>query len=147
MIADPRIVTALAKAVEPKAAKAAAEAVVESSVSHVRFTAAIEGTVKRGEAQFARPTCSLLTKAVVAELLRRMGVTQASAVKHLRAIALEHLAAGRLDLARGLADANPELLLAVKQLEDELVEQLPKQPKPAPIRAALSVNLVDAQAT
>ncbi|MFA9478522.1 hypothetical protein ACERK3_09460 [Phycisphaerales bacterium AB-hyl4] len=144
MIQDPRIVTAIAKAVEPKAAKCAAEAVPPSSVSHVRAQVAIAGTVKRGESQMARPTANLMSKAVIAELLRRMGVTQAAAVQHLRAIALEHIEAGRTDIAKALADANPELLLAVKQLEDELVNQLPKQPKPAPIRVALSVDVTDA---
>lgn len=147
MIADPRIVTALARAVDAKAAKLAAASVPEGSVSHVEFSARIEGTVQRGGATTVTPTCTLLNKAVIAELLRRLGVTRDAALNTLREIATERIVDGRLDLSRGLADANPQLLVAVKQLEDDLVARLPKLPRAGSIRAALSVDLVDPRVT
>lgn len=140
VIADPRVVTALARAVDERAAKAAAAAVPESSVSHIECTVRLEGTVKRGAATMASPTCSLLSKTVVAELLRRLGVTRGAAIKHLREIALEHVQDGRLALAQTLTDANPQLLVAVKQLEEELVSELPKRPRAGAIRIALGVE-------
>lgn len=132
---------ALASAVESKQETAAKGAVPENYLANLSLTARLEGTIKRGSATTAKPTCSLLNKAVIGELLRRLGITRDAALRHLRDIATEAIAAGEVSVAKAFTDVNPELLLAVKQLEDEVIAKLPRQPRDGRLTASVAYEL------
>ena len=139
----PYLVAATARAIAPKEKSAAEAEIPEGVTAHVQLTAHIRATLSRGQATTARPTANLLSKALLGELLRRLGVTRDAFEKHLREVAREALVEGR-DLGKSLEDANPELLLAVKRIEDEVLAELPLQPKPGPIKVQATTEFREA---
>jgi hypothetical protein len=141
---DPIAITALAKCVNEDDAKGAIAEVPEGLTADLSFLVRVSGMLKRGRSCEVKPTANLLSKSFIGELLRRMGVTREAAKKHLRAIAQEALAAGGR-VGDGLVNANPELLLAVKEVEDELIAKLPKAKRAGAIRAILTTDLSDIQ--
>ena len=142
MLSDhPIAVAALTRAVDTKTSRSAGEQVPEGTLANLDFTVRIHGTLQRSAGSNAKPTASLLNQAMVGELLRRLGVTREAALKHMREIAFESLTNGQLNVGKAFSDANPELLMAIKQVQDEVIAELPKQHKPGPIKAQVATDL------
>lgn len=141
--ADPVAVVAVDGAIPPKVLRQAKGQIPDGHRAHVELTAHLKGMVTRGEPSEAAPTANLLNKAMVGELLRRLGVTREAALKHMRAIAEEALIDGQVNIGQAFSDANPQLLTAIKQVEDEVIAKLPKQPRAGRLSIQCGMRLSD----
>ncbi|MEM9019956.1 MAG: hypothetical protein AAGC44_05275 [Planctomycetota bacterium] len=130
----------LAGSIQPNELKAARAKIKEGTTAHVELTAAIRGTLTRGEGYQVKPTVRLLNKAILAELLRRLGVTREAFKAHLLEIATEAIA-NHTTTAKQLEDANPQLLLALKEVETDILDKLPKADRAGAIKTATVLEL------
>lgn len=128
---------AISKCIAAKDEKAAAALIDEGANIGFELTAKVSGRLTRAKATTAAATASLLSKPVVAELLRRCGITRDAAMKHLMAIAEESLGTGG-KVGDNLVDANPEILMMIHDLEKHIAAQLPPQPRAGSIKVVAS---------
>lgn len=104
------------------------------SLAQLELTLKLTGTLKRGRPTTAKPTCNLLNKAILAELIRRLGVTREAFKAALLEIATEAIVGDQFTVAKAMTNASPELLTVLKEIEDEVIANLPPQPRAGAIR-------------
>lgn len=114
----------VANAIDAKAKKAAVDRIPEGYEATYEVFVRVVGSISRGQATTVKPTARLLSKAVIAELLRRCGVTREAAERALLEIATESIAKGAT-VSDKLIDTDPQLLAAIKRVEDQVVKELP----------------------
>lgn len=87
----------------------------------VDFTVHVAGVLRKGDISMAVPTVAIPYKAVLAFLVRRMGVTRDAAIKHLTAAMSEAMKAGET--------VNLETVEAAETAVKEMLGKLPKIPR------------------
>lgn len=123
----------------PDAAVKEAKHVIEEG-SKVAFDlrVGLKGILTRGSGFTVKPTSALLSKAVLARLLRHLGATRESAKMALLRAAEEGLVTGQPTsdvLAR-----ERELLLAIDEVDQDLLQKLPRVPRSGSIRVAAGIT-------
>lgn len=106
----------------------------------VEMTIKVKGRLTRGEATTAAPTSSLLSEAMVAELVRRLGVTRAAFEKHMLDIATEALTRGVPVASELVADA-AEIYATMAEIKKSVTNKLPRQHRPGPIKVVNELDI------
>lgn len=130
----------LKRIVTSKEGSAADKALKEGINLGIEMTIKVKGRLTRGEATTAAPTASLLSEAMIAELVRRLGVTRAAFEKHLRDIATESLVRG-VPIANELVDDATEILVTMHEIKKNVIDQLPRQHRPGPIKVVTDLDI------
>jgi hypothetical protein len=131
----------LSRAVASKDLKAAEDAIADGANLGVELIAKVSGRVTRGETVQAAGTASLLTEVVIAELVRRLGITRDAFEFTLREIAQEMFVDGKEEsVSDRLLNEHPELLGIVRDIKREIVPQLPTITKRGPIKVVAAVD-------
>lgn len=135
----PIAIATLSRAFTEKMVKEADGAIEEGASAAVSLTARIEGRLTRGAATEANPTASLLNEAVLAETVRRLGVTRDHFEKTLREVATDALVA-KIPIKDHLVEKAPELLAVMHTIKRDVIAQLPKQHRPGAIKVIASTD-------
>ncbi|MFW5679532.1 MAG: hypothetical protein ACOC3D_04655 [Pseudomonadota bacterium] len=135
----PAQIAAVAGVIATKDATAARAALDEHSKHHVDVLLSLRAIVEKGEPTTAKPTASLLSKASVAWLLRRLGATRETTQKLLAELAGHALESGG-KIGDGLVDADDRILLAIHDLEKDVVAKLPPQHRSPRVKVAGEVK-------
>lgn len=98
--------------------------------------AGVKGILTRASGYDAKPTTSLLSKAVVARLLRNMGATRESAKQALVKAYTDTQGA----TTQNLIDDDRELLLTIEEVDRDILDKLPKVRRAGAIKVAATVD-------
>jgi len=126
---NPQQTVALAGVIPSKDVSAAKGGLTPETVEAVRFQVLVDAMVKKSAGTTAKPTASLLNKATVAFLCRRLGATRAKVEKALADLVEVAIANGG-KVGDDLVADDDELLLAIHRLEQHVIDRLPKVERP-----------------
>lgn len=130
---------ALSESIPEKDLKVLRDGIEEGANVGFQLTAKCEGRLTRGVATEALPTASLLSEAIFAETIRRLGVTARAWEIKLFEVAMEALVHGAPIKDKLIAE-HPELLQVMYLVKQDVISKLPKQPRRGAIKVIASLD-------
>lgn len=131
---------ALSEAIPTKQIKQLREQIAEGTNVGFELTAKLSGRLTRSEPTDAAPTASILNEAIIAETIRRLGVTREAFEAKLLDVAAEALIDG-VPIRDRLIEQSPELLSVIHTIKQNVVARLPRQTRAGMIKVAAGVEI------